>query len=157
MRNGILRTTSEVVKGVMSRSVGFCDIQFFDGMLMWVLIFSLTSTPVGWKACPMWICGRTGSQASFVCPATLGEIMLTDVPELTRLGALAWATLTGRGIVGTGRQGEFSLSNSTMTGCSMDSTLMWGLDLASSSFFNFSGQFNEMCPFLWQPKQMSAW
>ena len=89
--------------------------------------------------------------------ATLGEIMLKDVPELIRVGALAWPTLMGRQIVGTGRQGELSLSDSTMIDCSMDSTLTWGLDLASSSFFNFSGQFNEMCPFLQQPKQMSAW
>ena len=46
-RNGIPSTASEFVSRATRRSVGFLEIQFFDGILTLALTFSLTSTPVG--------------------------------------------------------------------------------------------------------------
>jgi len=49
-KNGIPNTASEFARGATRSSAGSLEVQFFEGMLILALIFSLTSTPVGWNA-----------------------------------------------------------------------------------------------------------
>ena len=86
VKNGILSTASEFTRGVMRSSAGFSEVQFFEEMLILALIFSLTSTPVGWNAWPMQMGGQTGRCGSFVWPAIRGDTVLTDAPECRGLG-----------------------------------------------------------------------
>ena len=107
-RKGIPRTASEFARGAIRSSAGFLEVQFFEGMLILALIFSLTSAPVGWNAWPMRIGGRTGRRGSFVQPATWGDTVLTDAPVSISAGVLALAILTGIRIVETGTYGDDS-------------------------------------------------
>jgi len=107
-RNGIPNMASEFASGAIRRSVAFSEVQFFEGILILLLIFSLLITPVGWNAWPMRMGGQTGRCGRLVRPATLGEIVLTEAPVSIKAGALASATLTGMRIVGMGLYGENS-------------------------------------------------
>ena len=88
--------------------MGPSEVQFFEGMLILLLIFSLTNTPVGWNAWPIRTGGWTGRHGRLVRPATLGEMVLTEALVSIKAGVLASAILTGMRIVGTGLYGENS-------------------------------------------------